>query len=227
MVGDAQRAQFTDLLHRNDAFPPPAFRQQRPHKRGFAAARAAGDQYRRSGGHQRAQHGQPGARHQAAHGQRRQFGDTAFGESDGDRRALRHQRRDDRMHPDATDRRRVGDRAGVIQTPAQLRAQLHGVVTHRLRRPEGDARMELGHAVTRVDPHTAVTGHRHVGDRGVTGQILQRPQHQPISHRPAPPTSSPRRDRPAPRWRDGYGASTFGCPAPQACPRADAGHTAG
>ena len=174
VVVDRQRAQFTHLLHGDDAFRRRTFGEQRLEQRRLARASATGDEQCGSSRDQSAQHRHPLSGKQATTAQFRQRGDGTVRQTDRQGRAIRHDWGDYRVHTDAVSAGRVGDGTRVVKTPSELRAQSHRIVAHGLRVTERYARTSLAHTVAVVHPDASVTGHRHVGDARVTHDGVER-----------------------------------------------------
>ncbi len=176
MVGMLDHAKFAHFLNGDDAFRWRTLHKQGLEHGGLARAGAAGHQYARTPSYKPFQQRQPRfGEHAVAH-QCGEVGADGTWQTYADCRALRHQRRDDRMHPQSFHGGGVGDRAGVIKPSAQLRAQSYGEFANRLRGGERRAQRTRPHALAAIRPDRAVAGHRDIGDSGFGSDVAKGPE---------------------------------------------------
>ena len=104
MIAAGNRSQFAklaDFLDADDTLADFATTEQRLEQRGFPGACAAGDEYRGTAANQAVQQGKPCQREHAGGTQRFQCWRQASRQTNRNRGALRHNRRDDRVDADS------------------------------------------------------------------------------------------------------------------------------
>jgi len=197
------RLQFGGLLDAHDPFVVRNEGEHRREERGLARARRAADQDVRAALDQRAQ--DLGARG-PDRPTRDEFGDAQRTPAQGpqaDERALRGQRRQDRVKPRPVRQAPVGDRGGVVQALTRGRSEAGG--------QGADGRfVQRGHAgrleaAAAVHPHATRPVDQHIRHRGLLEQVLERARSEDLRPRGAPHGQGGAEPDPRPNLADRLG----------------------